>query len=85
MVLYSDWGPVPATPVDFAAEVQALVLDPSVTTGAELSDLLGQLAIAYADSQIPGGITLQDGPWPAAPNLSDSVQVADDADEAATP
>jgi hypothetical protein len=61
--LHSDGGPVPITPADLAAEVQVIVLDPLVTSAAALDVQLGQLAVAYADRVIPGGIQLRHGPW----------------------
>lgn len=61
--LYSEGGPVPTTPEEFAAEVQAIVLDERLTSGAAMDVQLGQLAVAYADSLIPGGLRLLDGPW----------------------
>jgi hypothetical protein len=62
--LYSEGGPVPTTPDDFAAEVQVIVLDSLVTSAAALDVQLGQLAVAYADSVLPGGLRLRFGPWP---------------------
>lgn len=64
--LYSDGGPVPTSPVDFAAEAQVIVLDPLVTSAAALDVQLGQLALAYADRVIPGGLHLRYGPWAVA-------------------
>jgi len=61
--LYSEGGPVPTTPEEFAAEVQAIVLDERLTSGAAMDVQLGQLAADYADSILPGGLRLLDGPW----------------------
>jgi hypothetical protein len=61
--LYSDGGPVPTTPEDFAEEVQVIVLDPRLTSGAAIDVQLGQLAVAYARHVLPG-FRLQFGPWP---------------------
>ena len=64
--LYSEGGPVPTTPDGFAAEVQVIVLDPQLTSTAALDVQLGQLAIAYADTLLPGGLRLRFGPWEVA-------------------
>lgn len=61
---YSDGGPPPGSPAEFAAQVQALATDP-LRTAAELDIQLGQLAIGYADTLLSGGIRLLPGPWTA--------------------
>lgn len=60
--LYSEGGPVPTTPEEFGAEVQAIVLDPRIHTAYALDVQLGQLALGYAD-HVLGGLRLRHGPW----------------------
>ena len=64
--LYSEGGPVPSTPEEFADEVQVIVLDPLLTSAAALDVQFGQLAVAYADRVIPGGLRLRYEPWAVA-------------------
>ena len=73
--LYSEGGPVPVTPDDFAAQVQAIVLDPQITSAAALDVQLGQLALAYAD-RVLGGLRLRYGPWPETDDMDAALDSA---------